>query len=292
MTKISVNLGTIKPKNTKKSNVEKKSVSEQLLQSNNLTFKGSQTLRGIALAKPAFKGQEAVDKKPVYRTAPKGIKGLNGKKVILTILDGWGVSDRTNGNAIKLANTPTVDSLIKNNPSTTIHASGEQVGLPDGQMGNSEVGHLNLGAGRVIFQNLVKINNDIKSGKFFENPELLKTANHVKKNNSSLHIMGLVSPGGVHSSMDHLFATIDFAKKQGIEKVYVHAFLDGRDTPPKSAMENVKATNQKLKESNLPQIASVSGRFYAMDRDKRWERIEKAYDCLVNGEGIIGNSEC
>ncbi len=210
---------------------------------------------------------------------------MKKRTVLLTILDGWGIGENCPTNAVTAANTPTFDMLAENYPYTEIFAHGRHVGLPDGQMGNSEVGHLNIGAGRIVYQDLTKINLAIEDKSFFENTEFLKAAEHARKNNSSIHFMGLVSDGGVHSSLEHLFACIDFAKKQGLEKVYVHAFLDGRDTPPRSAYKYLAQLEEKLKQEKLPQIASIMGRYYAMDRDKRWDRIEKAYNCLLLGEG-------
>lgn len=218
---------------------------------------------------------------------------MSSKKVLLTIMDGWGVDaceDKTSGkccvaNAIKEANTPVFDGLIKNYPHTKIYADGEHVGLPDGQMGNSEVGHLNLGAGRIVYQELTRINKSIREGDFFKNEEFLKAIKHIKANNSALHLMGLVSDGGVHSSMEHLFALIELAQKENIEKLYVHAFLDGRDTPPQSAIDYVKQVDEKLKSCGFDSIATVSGRYYAMDRDKRWDRVQRAYDCLILRKG-------
>ena len=210
---------------------------------------------------------------------------MKKQTVLLTILDGWGCGDNCPTNAIKSANIPTFNSLKENYPNTCIYAHGEHVGLPEGQMGNSEVGHLNIGAGRIVYQDLSAINLAIKNKSFFKNPQFLKAADHAKKNNSSLHFMGLVSDGGVHSSMEHLFACVDFAKQQSLEKVYIHAFLDGRDTPPRSADGFLAQLENKLKQENLPQIASIIGRYYVMDRDQRWDRVEKAYDCLLLGEG-------
>lgn len=207
------------------------------------------------------------------------------KKVILTILDGWGIGENYDGNAIYNANLPNYKNLLKTYPNTTIFAEGEHVGLPEGQMGNSEVGHLNLGAGRIVYQELTRISKEIKEGSFFKNEELLKAIEHTKKNNSALHIYGLVSNGGVHSSMDHIFGVIDLAKKENVKKLFVHAFLDGRDTPPQSAVNYLKEVEDKLKKEGFPQIATISGRYYAMDRDNRWERVQKAYDCLTLGEG-------
>jgi len=209
---------------------------------------------------------------------------MKKRTVLLTILDGWGYGDSCPANAVKSANTPNFNNLKENYPNTEIYAHGKYVGLPDGQMGNSEVGHLNIGAGRVVYQDLTRINLAIEDKTFFENPEFLKAAEHARKNNSAIHFMGLVSDGGVHSSLEHLFACIDFAKEQGLEKVYVHAFLDGRDTPPRSADTYLVQLEEKLEKVNLPQIASIMGRYYAMDRDKRWDRTEKAYNCLLLGE--------
>ncbi len=207
------------------------------------------------------------------------------KRVLLTILDGWGIGSKCPENAIFSAKVPTYNSLINTYPNTIIYADGEHVGLPDGQMGNSEVGHLNLGAGRIVYQELTRINKSIKEGDFFKNEQFLNAIAHVKKNNSSLHVMGLVSDGGVHSSMDHLFALMELAKQNGIKDFYVHAYLDGRDTPPKSALVYLKQVEDKLKSLGLPPVATVSGRYYAMDRDKRWDRVEKAYNALLLGEG-------
>lgn len=215
---------------------------------------------------------------------------MKKQTVLLAILDGWGCGGSCPTNAIKSANTPIFDSMLANYPNTQIFAHGEYVGLPEGQMGNSEVGHLNIGAGRVVYQDLTRINLAIKDKSFFENETLLKAAEHVKENGSSLHLMGLVSDGGVHSSLEHLFACIDLAKMQGIENIYVHAFLDGRDTPPRSADSYLEQLENKLKQENLSPIASIMGRYYAMDRDNRWDRIEKAYNCLVLGEGKQANN--
>ncbi len=206
-------------------------------------------------------------------------------RVLLCIMDGFGINTNCPKDATKTANTPNIDELKKTVPNIQINASGEYVGLPDGQMGNSEVGHLNLGAGRVVYQELTRINKSIKDGDFYENRALLEAINHAKENNSSIHFMGLVSDGGVHSAMEHLEALIELAAKEGLKKVYVHAFLDGRDTPPKSAKIYLERIENKLKEYNLPQISTVSGRYYAMDRDNRWDRVQKAYDCLLSGEG-------
>ena len=210
-------------------------------------------------------------------------------RVLLCILDGWGISNDTKYNAVYSANTPNYDNFMKNMSNTTIHADGLNVGLPEGQMGNSEVGHLNIGAGRIVYQELTRINKAIAEGDFFKNEEFLNAINHVKKNNSSLHIYGLVSSGGVHSAMNHLEALIKMAADNGLSDVYVHAFLDGRDTPPESAETFLAEVEETLKKYNLPKIASIIGRYWAMDRDKRWDRIEKAYNCLVLGEGNKAN---
>ena len=208
------------------------------------------------------------------------------KRALLCILDGWGISEDKESNAIYKASTPNFDNYFNNMSSTILHADGLSVGLPEGQMGNSEVGHLNIGAGRIVYQELTRINKSIDEGDFFKNEEFLNAISHVKENNSSMHIWGLVSPGGVHSSMKHLKALIKLMAQSGLEKVYIHAFLDGRDTPPKSANEYLAEIEDELKKYNLPPIASIIGRYWAMDRDKRWERVQKAYDCLTLREGI------
>ncbi len=207
-------------------------------------------------------------------------------RVLLCIMDGWGLAHGNDStNAVKLANPVNFYKLKETEKYTQIHADGEFVGLPQGQMGNSEVGHLNLGAGRVVYQDLSKINRSIKDGSFFKNEKFLQAIEHVKKNNSALHLYGLVSTGGVHSSLDHLLALIKLASENGLKKVYVHAFLDGRDTPPASACTFLQIVEDELKKHNLPQIASVIGRYWIMDRDNRWERVEKGYNCLLLGEG-------
>ena len=211
---------------------------------------------------------------------------MNNKTILLAIMDGWGIGGNNCGkSAMQEANLPVYNSLLKEYPHTKIFADSEHVGLPDGQMGNSEVGHLNLGAGRIVYQELTRINKSIKDGDFFTNPEFLNAIKHVKENDSALHLMGLVSNGGVHSSMDHLFALIELAHQNNISKVYVHTLLDGRDTPPQSAIKYVSQVDEKLQSLNLPKVASVMGRYYAMDRDNRWDRVEKAYNCLLLGEG-------
>ena len=215
---------------------------------------------------------------------------MSNKLTMLMILDGFGKNHTKDGNAIETANTPNIDELMKRNPTTTIYTSGLSVGLPEGQMGNSEVGHTNIGAGRIVYQELTRITKSIEDGDFFSNEELCKAIENCKKNNSKLHIMGLLSDGGVHSHMRHLFAVLELAKRKGFEDVYVHCFLDGRDTPPASAENYILKLEEKMKEKGVGKIATISGRFYAMDRDKRWQRIQKAYDAMVKGEGIKAKS--
>ncbi len=209
--------------------------------------------------------------------------------VTLVILDGFGERKEKYGNAIKSQGTPNLDKLKKMYPHTLIEASGEAVGLPKGIMGNSEVGHLTLGSGRVILQDLQLINSEIESGKFFENPALIKAMTHAEKNKSNLHIMGLLSNGGVHSEIDHLFAILDFAKNFDIKNIYIHAILDGRDTGIQDGKKFIKQTEEKIAGTNA-RIGTVIGRVYAMDREKRWERVEKAYKMLVEGVGTKMNS--
>lgn len=203
--------------------------------------------------------------------------------VALIILDGFGLRDEYEGNAVAQSKKPNYDRLWNTYSHTTLTASGESVGLPDGQMGNSEVGHLNIGAGRIVYQNLTRINKSIREGDFFENETLLQAVAHAKKNNSALHLMGLLSDGGVHSHFEHLFALLQLAKANGIDKVYVHAYLDGRDVNPQSALDYIEQTEEKMNEIGVGKFASVTGRYYAMDRDKRWERVEKTYRALVDG---------
>ena len=210
---------------------------------------------------------------------------MNKKLTMLMILDGFGINDNEKGNAVKLANTPNIDRLMKTCPTTEVYTSGLNVGLPDGQMGNSEVGHTNIGAGRIVYQELTRITKSIEDGDFFSIPEFVEAIENCKKNNSKLHIMGLLSDGGVHSHIRHLFALLELAKRRDFEDVYVHCFLDGRDTPPASAEGYIMQLEEKMKEKEVGRIASISGRFYAMDRDKRWQRIKKTYDALVNGIG-------
>ena len=207
-------------------------------------------------------------------------------RVLLCIMDGWGISEGSEKyDATRLADPVNIRGLINNYPSVKIHADGEYVGLPNGQMGNSEVGHLNLGAGRVVYQDLSKINKSIQDGSFSQNEKFVEAAEHTKEYNSSLHIYGLVSTGGVHSSLEHILALIKFAADFGLTKVYVHAFLDGRDTPPASACTYLQAVEEELEKYNLPPVATVIGRYYIMDRDNRWDRVEKGYNCLLFGEG-------
>ncbi len=210
---------------------------------------------------------------------------MDKKLTMLMILDGYGINTNDNGNAVKAANTPTLDKLIKQNPNTQIHTSGLDVGLPEGQMGNSEVGHTNIGAGRIVYQELTRITKSIEDGDFFSIPELVEAIENCKRNHSKLHIMGLLSDGGVHSHIRHLYALLELAKRKDFEDVYVHCFLDGRDTPPASAEMYITDLEKKMAEKGVGKIASIIGRFYAMDRDKRWERVEKAYKALVFGEG-------
>ena len=210
---------------------------------------------------------------------------MTNKRALLCILDGWGYRNNENHNAVFSANTPNYDNFIQNRPHTFIHADGLSVGLPEGQMGNSEVGHLNIGAGRIVYQELTRINKSIDEGEFFNNEEFLNAINHVKRNNSAMHIYGLVSSGGVHSSLYHLKALIKLMAQNDLKEVYIHAFLDGRDTPPKSANKFLAEIEEELKKYNFPKIASIIGRYWAMDRDKRWDRVERAYNCLTLGEG-------
>ena len=212
------------------------------------------------------------------------------KPTMLMILDGFGIADANSGNAIANAKTPNLDKIFETYPNTTLEASGLAVGLPDGQMGNSEVGHLNIGAGRIVYQELTKITKEIEEGSFFENASLLEAVNHVKKNNSSLHLIGLLSDGGVHSHLTHLFALIDLAHKHSIENLYIHCLLDGRDVPPRSALTYITQLEDYMKKVGVGKIATVSGRYYVMDRDERWERVEKGYNAIALGEGVFANT--
>lgn len=212
------------------------------------------------------------------------------KPVMLMILDGFGIAKASDGNAVSLAKKPNFDRLIKEYPHSTLEASGMAVGLPEGQMGNSEVGHLNIGAGRIVYQELTRITKAIADGEFFENEELLKAMKNAKENNSALHLMGLLSDGGVHSHINHLKGLLEFAKKEGLTKVYVHAFMDGRDVAPSSGKEFIEKTEEMMKEIGVGKIATINGRYYAMDRDNRWERVELAYNAIVRGTGNTANS--
>ncbi len=207
-----------------------------------------------------------------------------GKKALLMILDGWGIGNHTKSDAIFCAPTPYWDYLVKTYPHSQLQASGENVGLPDGQMGNSEVGHLNIGAGRVVYQDLVKINKSIADKSILENKEIKSAFTYAKESGKAIHFMGLTSNGGVHSSLEHLFALCDIAKQYGLEKVFIHCFMDGRDTDPKSGKGFIEEVEAHCKKSTGT-IASIVGRFYAMDRDKRWNRVKEAYDLLVEGKG-------
>ncbi len=205
------------------------------------------------------------------------------KPVILVILDGWGIAPPSRSNAITLAKTPTINYLIKTYPAMTLQASGESVGLSWGEIGNSEVGHLNLGSGKLIYQNLPKIDKSITDGSFFENEKFLAVCEHVRKNRSSLHLMGLVSSGGVHSSIEHLYALLELCLKEKVKNVFIHAFLDGRDMPYNSGIDFINKIQQKINELKIGKIATISGRFYAMDRDNHWERLQLTYGAMVNG---------
>lgn len=202
------------------------------------------------------------------------------------ILDGWGYSPTTKGNAVTAASTPNLDRLLEQYPNSLLQASGEAVGLPEGQMGNSEVGHLNIGAGRVVYQNLTRINHAIKDGEFYSNSVLLDAIQYVKEQGSKLHLMGLVSYGGVHSHRDHLRALIELAEREGLDQVYIHAFLDGRDVPPKAALKDMKEHETYCTSTGIARTATVSGRYYSMDRDHRWNRTRRAYDALTIGKGL------
>ncbi len=207
------------------------------------------------------------------------------KPIILIIMDGYGIAP-PEGNAIAAANKPNLDRIFSENPVTTIGASGMDVGLPDGQMGNSEVGHTNMGAGRVVYQELTRITKSIGDGDFFNNEALVEAVENCKANNSALHLMGLLSSGGVHSHNTHLYGLLELAKKSGLEKVYIHAFLDGRDVPPSSAKDFAEELIKKTEEIGVGKVATVAGRYYAMDRDNNWDRVEKAYSAMVYGEGV------
>ena len=212
---------------------------------------------------------------------------MNDKRpTVMMILDGYGESDVHEHNAVYLANTPVMDKLKAECPFQKGYASGLAVGLPDGQMGNSEVGHMNMGAGRIIYQELTRISKAIEDGDFFKNEDLLKAVNNAKENGTALHMMGLVSDGGVHSHITHIYGLLQMAKDNGLDKVYVHCFMDGRDTPPESGKGYIEELEAKMKEIGVGEVATVAGRYYAMDRDNRWDRVALAYDALVNGKGV------
>ncbi len=210
---------------------------------------------------------------------------MSKKPTVLMILDGFGLNEKTEANAVYEAKTPNIDALMKNCPFVHGNASGLAVGLPDGQMGNSEVGHLNMGAGRIVYQELTKITKEIEDGDFFENEALLEGIANVKANNSALHLYGLLSDGGVHSHNTHLYGLLELAKRQGVEKVYVHCFMDGRDTSPTSGKGFIAELQEKMAEIGVGEIATIIGRYYVMDRDNRWDRVEAAYKALTLGEG-------
>ncbi len=211
---------------------------------------------------------------------------MSKKPTVLMILDGFGLNETKEGNAVAQANTPVLDKLMSDYPFVKGYASGLAVGLPDGQMGNSEVGHLNMGAGRIVYQELTRISKEIEDGDFFKNEALLKAVENCKKNGSDLHLFGLVSDGGVHSHNTHIYGLLELAKRQGLQNVYVHCFMDGRDTAPSSGKGFLQELADKMKEIGVGKIATISGRYYAMDRDNRWDRVEKAYAALTKGEGV------
>jgi 2,3-bisphosphoglycerate-independent phosphoglycerate mutase len=207
------------------------------------------------------------------------------KPVLLVVLDGWGTRAERENNAIAIAGSPNVDALASEFPHTQLETSGLSVGLPEGQMGNSEVGHTNLGAGRIVYQDLVRINRAVEDGSFYKNEALISAARKAKEAGGALHLMGLVSDGGVHSHVEHLHACLELARREGVARTYVHAFMDGRDTPPKSGVEYLRQVEQKLAAAGYGRVATVCGRYYAMDRDKRWDRVSQAYAGMVKGEG-------
>ena len=215
---------------------------------------------------------------------------MSKKPTVLMILDGFGLNDKQEANAVYEAKTPVLDGLMAECPFVKGYASGMAVGLPEGQMGNSEVGHLNMGAGRIVYQELTRITKEIQDGDFFKNEALLEAVNNCKANDSALHMYGLVSDGGVHSHNTHLYGLLELAKREGLKKVYVHCFLDGRDTPPASGKDFVAELEAKMQEIGVGEVASVEGRYYAMDRDNRWDRVEKAYLALTKGEGVAAAS--
>ena len=212
------------------------------------------------------------------------------KPVLLVILDGWGLRPEREGNAIALAGTPNMDALAREFPNAALETSGLSVGLPEGQMGNSEVGHTNLGAGRIVYQDLVRINRAVEDGSFFKNDALLLACRRAKESGGALHLMGLLSDGGVLSHVEHLLALLELARREGVARVYIHAFMDGRDTPPKSGLGYMAELEKRLRETGHGQVATVSGRYYAMDRDKRWDRVALAYAAIVRGDGYRASS--
>ena len=213
---------------------------------------------------------------------------MSKKPTVLMILDGYGLNDKCEANAVCEGKTPVMDQLMSQCPFVKGNASGMAVGLPEGQMGNSEVGHLNMGAGRIVYQELTRITKEIQDGDFFKNEALLAAVKNAKENNSALHFMGLLSDGGVHSHNTHLYGLLELAKREGLEKVYVHCFLDGRDTPPASGKGYIEELQAKMKEIGVGEFATVSGRYYAMDRDNRWDRVELAFKAMTKGEGVKG----
>lgn len=217
---------------------------------------------------------------------------IQKRPTMLMILDGFGLNPRREGNAVAAANTPNLDRIFAKYPHTQLSACGLAVGLPEGQMGNSEVGHLNIGAGRVVYQELTRITKAAEDGSLFENPALNNAMDHALANNSALHFFGLLSDGGVHSHISHLFALLDMAKKKGLKKVLVHCFLDGRDVPPRCANQYIKALQNHMDTLGIGEIATICGRYYAMDRDKRWDRVEKAYDAMTLGHGFETATGC
>jgi 2,3-bisphosphoglycerate-independent phosphoglycerate mutase len=212
------------------------------------------------------------------------------KPVLLVILDGWGLRAEREANAIAIAGTPSMDALQRDFPSTALETSGLSVGLPEGQMGNSEVGHTNLGAGRIVYQDLVRINRAVEDGSFFRNDALVMACQRAKAAGAALHLLGLVSDGGVHSQQEHLYACLDLARREGVARTCVHALMDGRDTPPKSGVEYMRQLEARLREKGYGTLATVTGRYYAMDRDKRWDRVALAWEAIVHGEGYRARS--
>ena len=217
---------------------------------------------------------------------------MSKRPVLLCIMDGFGKNESTYGNAIAAAKKPNLDKIVSENPMTFIGASGLDVGLPDGQMGNSEVGHTNIGAGRVVYQELTRITKSIQDGDFFTNEALVGAMENCKKNSSALHLMGLMSDGGVHSHNTHLYGIMELAKRSGVDKVYIHCFMDGRDVPPTSGKDYLAELYKKCDEIGVGEIATVMGRYYAMDRDNRWERVVKAYKAMTEGEGVKFDCAC